>query len=53
MEVIARGVRNTVGFDVHPRAKELWFTDKERDWLAKDMPLDELGGGEGRRRPTP
>ena len=53
MEVVARGVRNTVGFDVHPRAKELWFTDKERDWLAKDMPLDELGGGEGRRRPTP
>ena len=42
MEIIARGVRNTVGFDFHPRTKELWFTDNQRDWLAEDMPLDEL-----------
>jgi glucose/arabinose dehydrogenase len=41
-EIIARGVRNTVGFDFHPRTKELWFTDNQRDWLAEDMPLDEL-----------
>src|SRR3954470_15731894 len=26
-EVIARGVRNTVGFDWHPVSKELYFTD--------------------------
>ena len=39
---MARGVRNTVGFDFHPRTKELWFTDNQRDWLAEDMPLDEL-----------
>jgi glucose/arabinose dehydrogenase len=42
MEVVARGVRNTVGFDFHPRTKELWFTDNQRDWLSEDFPLDEL-----------
>ncbi len=42
MEVVARGVRNTVGFDFHPKTKELWFTDNQRDWLAEDFPLDEL-----------
>jgi glucose/arabinose dehydrogenase len=41
-EIVARGVRNTVGFDFHPRTKELWFTDNQRDWLAEDMPLDEI-----------
>src|SRR5690606_515291 len=25
-EVVARGVRNTVGFDWHPQTGELWFT---------------------------
>jgi len=42
LEIVARGVRNTVGFDFHPRTKELWFTDNQRDWLSEDMPLDEL-----------
>jgi hypothetical protein len=41
-EVVARGVRNTVGFDWHPEAKELWFTDNGRDWLGDDSPSDEL-----------
>jgi glucose/arabinose dehydrogenase len=41
-QIVARGVRNTVGFDFHPRTKELWFTDNQRDWLAEDFPLDEL-----------
>ena len=41
-EVVARGVRNSVGFDFHPRTKELWFTDNQRDWLSEDFPLDEL-----------
>jgi glucose/arabinose dehydrogenase len=41
-EIVARGVRNTVGFDFHPRTKELWFTDNQRDWLSEDMPVDEL-----------
>jgi len=41
-EIVARGVRNTVGFDFHPKTKELWFTDNQRDWLSEDLPLDEL-----------
>ncbi len=41
-EVVARGVRNTVGFDWHPRTGELWFTDNGRDWMGDDAPPDEL-----------
>ena len=32
MEIVARGVRNSVGFDFHPKTGELWFTDNGRDW---------------------
>lgn len=42
LEVFARGVRNSVGFDWHPVTKELWFTDNGRDWLGDDLPPDEL-----------
>jgi glucose/arabinose dehydrogenase len=42
MEVIAQGVRNTVGFDWHPTTKELYFTDNGRDWVSEDLPEDEL-----------
>jgi glucose/arabinose dehydrogenase len=42
MEVVARGVRNTVGFDWHPVTKELYFTDNGRDWASEDLPEDEL-----------
>ncbi len=42
MEVIARGVRNTVGFAWHPQTKEMWFTDHGRDWMGDDGPEDEL-----------
>jgi len=41
-EIIANGVRNTVGFDWHPITKELWFTDNGRDMLGDDLPHDEL-----------
>jgi len=41
-EVIARGVRNTVGFDWHPENKQLYFTDNGRDWASEDVPEDEL-----------
>ena len=41
-EVVARGVRNTVGFDWNPATKELYFTDNGRDWLSEDVPEDEL-----------
>ena len=42
MEVMERGIRNTVGFDWDPRTKELWFTDNGRDMLGDDVPDDEL-----------
>ncbi len=42
MEVIATGVRNTVGFAWHPVTKDLWFTDHGRDWMGDDTPEDEL-----------
>src|SRR4051794_38972297 len=41
-EVIARGVRNIVGFDWHPETKQLYFTDNGRDWMSEDVPEDEL-----------
>ena len=42
LEIFARGVRNSVGFDWHPRTGELWFTDNGRDWLGDNRPPDEL-----------
>ncbi len=42
LEIFARGIRNTVGFDWHPDTGELWFTDNGRDWLGDDKPPDEL-----------
>jgi glucose/arabinose dehydrogenase len=42
MEIFARGVRNSVGFDWHPETKELWFTDNGRDMMGDDVPPDEL-----------
>jgi glucose/arabinose dehydrogenase len=41
-EVIATGIRNTVGFDWNPRTHELYFTDNGRDWLSEDLPNDKL-----------
>lgn len=40
-EVIAHGVRNTVGFDWDTNG-DLWFTDNGRDWLGDESPPDEL-----------
>jgi len=42
MNIIASGIRNTVGFDWHPDTGELWFTDNGADWLGNDQPDDEL-----------
>lgn len=42
MEVLATGVRNTVGFDWHPTTKQLWFTNHGRDWMGDDKPNDTL-----------
>ncbi|MDI9356723.1 MAG: sorbosone dehydrogenase family protein [Chitinophagaceae bacterium] len=41
-EIVARGVRNTVGFTWHPKTKELWFTDNGGDNLGDDIPSCEL-----------
>jgi glucose/arabinose dehydrogenase len=42
MEIVARGVRNSVGFDFHPQTGELWFTDNGRDWGGEDGFEEEL-----------
>jgi len=41
-EYVARGVRNTVGFDWHPETNNLYFGDNGRDWMGDDMPSCEL-----------
>ena len=40
VEVVATGVRNTVGFDFDPKNGDLWFTNNGRDWLSEDLPND-------------
>jgi glucose/arabinose dehydrogenase len=40
--VVARGMRNTVGFDWHPVTGELWWTDNGRDSMGDNVPPDEL-----------
>jgi glucose/arabinose dehydrogenase len=42
IETVARGVRNSVGFDWSPIDRTLWFTDNGRDMLGDDLPADEL-----------
>ena len=41
-EIVARGVRNSVGFDWDPITHDLWFTDNGRDYLGDNQPPDEL-----------
>lgn len=41
-EIIAEGVRNSVGFDWHPQTGDLWFTDNGRDWMGDNRPPCEL-----------
>lgn len=41
-EIVARGVRNTVGFDFDPKDGSLWYTNNGRDWLSEDTPNDTL-----------
>jgi len=41
-EIVARGIRNTVGFDWNPEDQSLWFTENGRDMLGEDSPRDEL-----------
>jgi glucose/arabinose dehydrogenase len=42
LEIFARGIRNTVGFDWQPKTGALWFTNNGRDWMGDDLPPDTL-----------
>ena len=39
---VASGVRNSVGFDWHPKTNKLYFSDNGRDWLGDNSPSCEL-----------
>jgi len=41
-EIIANGIRNSLGFDWHPKTGELWFTENGADQMGDDIPGDEL-----------
>lgn len=41
-EVVARGIRHSVGFDWHPQTRQLYFTENARDWWSEDIPEDKL-----------
>ena len=41
-EILATGIRNTVGFDWQPETNKLFFTENGRDYLGDDLPPDEL-----------
>jgi glucose/arabinose dehydrogenase len=42
LEIFARGIRNSEGFDWQPVTGELFFTDNGGDYLGDDVPPDEL-----------
>lgn len=42
VEIVARGVRNSVGMDFHPKTGMLFFTDNGADMMGDDIPPDEL-----------
>ncbi len=42
VEIVAGGVRNTVGFDWNPATGNLWFTDNGRDMMGDNFPPCEL-----------
>ncbi len=41
-EIIALGVRNSVGGDIDPRTGDYWFSENARDWISDDLPSDKL-----------
>ena len=41
-KIIAKGIRNSVGMDFHPRTGQLYFTDNGADFMGDDSPPDEL-----------
>lgn len=47
-EVLARGIRNTVGFDWQPETNSLYFNDNGRDSLGDNAPPEELNRWSGK-----
>ncbi|MGO4891235.1 PQQ-dependent sugar dehydrogenase [Flavobacterium sp. W21_SRS_FM6] len=43
---VAKGVRNSVGFDWHPQTQQFWFSDNGRDMLGDDIPPCEINAVE-------
>lgn len=41
-EIVALGIRNSVGGDVDPRTGDYWFSENARDWLGDNSPSDKL-----------
>lgn len=41
-KILARGLRNTVGFDWQPDTKEIWGCDNGGDWRGDEWPPEEL-----------
>jgi glucose/arabinose dehydrogenase len=41
-EVYAVGIRNSVGMDINPKDKTVWFTDNQTDGLGDEVPPGEL-----------
>lgn len=41
-QLIAIGIRNSVGGDVDPRTGDYWFSENARDWISDDLPSDKL-----------
>ncbi|MBT3358202.1 MAG: sorbosone dehydrogenase [Rhodospirillales bacterium] len=41
-EIFARGIRNSVGLDFHPKSGEVFFTDNGADHMGDDSPPDEF-----------
>lgn len=47
-EILARGIRNTVGIDFNPVNNNLYFTDNGRDNLGDNTPQEELNRWSGK-----
>jgi glucose/arabinose dehydrogenase len=42
LEIYAKGIRNTVGFDWDPLTQKLWFTDNGADLMGDNLPPEKL-----------
>jgi glucose/arabinose dehydrogenase len=41
-EVYATGIRNSVGIEINPKDKTVWFTDNQTDGMGDDIPAGEI-----------